>query len=135
MNIVITSISSTSIQVSWDPVPDIHQNGIITGYDVTYNQSTFLEPFPLVTSVRADGDSVTLTGFEEYVVYSIRVRAYTSIGAGPYSPLHNIRTPEDGKYNDNILVVSNLYICIFNIHVCVCFVVCSAFRVPRLYYS
>jgi hypothetical protein len=95
VNIVITSISSTSIQVSWDPVPEIHQNGIITGYDVTYNQSTFLEPFPLVMSVRADGDSVTLTRLEEYVVYSIRVRAYTSIGAGPYSPLQNIRTPED----------------------------------------
>ena len=134
MNIVITSMSSTTIQVSWDPVPEIHQNGIITGYDVTYyNQSTFRQP--VTVSVSADEDSVTLTRLEEYVVYSIRVRAYTSIGAGPYSPLHNIRTLEDGKYNDNILVVSNLYIRIFNIHVCVCFVVCSAFRVPRLHYS
>ena len=116
MNIVITSMSSTTIQVSWDPVPEIHQNGIIIGYNVTYNQSTFLQLFPPMTMrVSADGDSVTLTGLEEYVVYSIRVRAYTSIGAGPYSPLHNIRTLEDGKYNDNILVVSNLYICIFNI--------------------
>ena len=126
MNIVITSISSTTIHVSWDPVPEIHQNGIITGYDVTYNQSTFLQLFPPMTMrVSADGDSVTLTGLEEYMVYSIRVRAYTSIGAGPYSPLHNIRTPEDGKF---LLCPNCINVCVFNImsvYVPVLFLFCT----------
>ena len=81
-------------------MPAIDQNGIITNYDVTYNQSTF-QSLQLNVTMRVQGDnvSVTLTGLEEYVVYSITVRAYTAIGAGPYSPLQNIRTLEDGKHN------------------------------------
>ena len=98
MNIVITSISSTSLHISWDPVPAMDRNGIITNYDVTYSQSTFQSLQPSVTvSVQGDNESVTLTGLEEYVVYSITVRAYTAIGPGPYSPLQNRRTLEDGK--------------------------------------
>ena len=98
MNIVITSISSTSLYISWDPVPAMDQNGVITNYDVTYSQSTFQTLQPNGT-VRVQGDNVsaTLTGLEEYVVYSITVRAYTAIGPGPYSPVQNRRTLEDGK--------------------------------------
>ena len=98
MNIVITLISSTSFHVLWDPVPEMDRNGIITNYDVTYSQSTFQSlPHNVTVRVQGDDESVTLTGLEEYVVYSITVRAYTAIGAGPYSPLQNRRTLEDGK--------------------------------------
>ena len=38
-----------------------------------------------------------LTGLEEYVEYNITVRAYTSVGPGPYSdPPITERTMEDG---------------------------------------
>ena len=39
-----------------------------------------------------------LSGLEEYVVYYIRVRAYTSVGSGPYSAGINETTDEDGEY-------------------------------------
>ena len=48
---------------------------------------------------------VYLTGLEENVEYSIRVRAYTSVGAGPYSDLVNVTTNEDCKnYYKNVLL-------------------------------
>ena len=40
--------------------------------------------------------SVNITGLEEYVEYNISVRAYTSVGPGPYSDPVTERTLEDG---------------------------------------
>ena len=42
--------------------------------------------------------SVVLTGLQEYVEYYISVRAYTSVGAGPYSDGIEQRTFEDGMH-------------------------------------
>ena len=38
-----------------------------------------------------------LTGLEEYVEYNISVRAYTSVGPGPYSRRVTERTLTDGR--------------------------------------
>ena len=91
--------SSTAIRVSWDPVPPIDQNGVITQYEVEFNQTTFSEVSMYNTNtVNSTTLMVDLTGLEEYVLYSIRVRAYTSVGAGPYSGLVMERTQEDGLH-------------------------------------
>ena len=83
--------------MSWDPVPTIDQNGVIIQYEVEYNQTTFSEISVYnTTTVNSTTLMVDLTGLEEYVVYSIRVRAYTSVGAGPYSDLVMERTQQDG---------------------------------------
>ena len=94
-----TSISSTVIEVSWDLVPIIDQNGVITQYEVEYNQTTFSE-VSLYNTTTVDSTTlmVDLTGLEEYVEYSIRVRAYTSVGAGPYSNVVVETTLEDCMY-------------------------------------
>ena len=92
------NISSTAIQVTWEEVPAIDRNGIITQYEVEYNQSTFSGVTMYnTTTVDSSTFMVDLTGLEEYVEYSIRVRAYTSVGAGPYSDVMIERTQEDGK--------------------------------------
>ena len=92
------NISSTSVRVSWGEVPVIYQNGVITQYEVEYNQTTFSEVSMYnTTTVNSTPLMVDLTGLEEYVVYSIRVRAYTSVGAGPYSVLVTVTTNEDCK--------------------------------------
>ena len=97
-NINAVTVSSTAIQVSWNEVPAIDQNGIITQYEVEYNQSTF-NGATMYSTITVDSSTLTvdLTGLEEYVEYSIRVRAYTSVGAGPYSDVVIERTQEDGK--------------------------------------
>ena len=50
------------------------------------------------TTVNSTTLMVDLTGLEEYVLYSIRVRAYTSVGAGPYSGVVMERTQKDCKF-------------------------------------
>ena len=91
--------SSTSIDVMWYEVPPIDQNGVIMAYEITY---TPLENFTGViginsTNVSGSDLSVSLVGLQEYVNYSIQVRAYTSEGPGPYSyPMIQL-TLEDSK--------------------------------------
>ena len=41
--------------------------------------------------------SIVLGGLQEYIEYNISVRAYTSVGPGPFSPAVDNQTFEDGK--------------------------------------
>ena len=100
-NVMATVMSSTEILVSWDIVPPIDQNGIITMYEVLYQP---LETFGgaieiLTTNVSASEMSVVLMDLQEFVYYNISVRAYTSVGEGPYSEATNAQTDEDSKLN------------------------------------
>ena len=83
------------ILVTWEDVPDIDQNGVITGYQVEYSQSMFGNTTQYVTV--GDVRSVQIPELEEYVVYTVRVRASTIAGYGPYSQPTTERTLEDGK--------------------------------------
>ena len=60
-----------------------------------YNQSTF-DSVPAIQYMTVNSTMAVLTGLQEYVDYSIRVRAYTSVGPGPYSDDVIQRTEEDG---------------------------------------
>ena len=83
--------------MTWDEVSAINQSGIITQYEVEYRQSTFSgATMSGTTTVNSSTLMVNLTGLEEYVEYSIRVRAYTSVGAGPYSDVVMETTQQDG---------------------------------------
>ena len=89
-------INSTSIKLNWIAVPMIDQNGIVIQYEVMY---TPLLTFGVITTmtVFTTNLSITLLALEEYVEYNISVRAYTSVGPGPYSVGIAIRTFEAGK--------------------------------------
>ena len=90
--------SSTAILVTWDPVPEIDRNGIITQYEVEFNQSTFNEiSTSNLTITNGPRLMLELDGLEEYVDYSVRVRAYTSVGPGPFNVAVVNRTLEDGE--------------------------------------
>ena len=74
------------------------QNGVITMYEVMYT--------PLETSGRTEESytvnvsgsnmSVIVRKLEEYVNYNISIRAFTDVGAGPYSDPVTELTLEDG---------------------------------------
>ena len=86
-NATATANSSTTISVTWDIVLPIDQNGVITMYEVLYVP---LETFggaigPLTVNVSGTEMSMVLVDLEEFVYYNISVRAYTSVGEGPYS--------------------------------------------------
>ena len=90
--------SSTTIIVTWDIIPPIDQNGVITMYEVLYEPlETFGGAIQTQTrNVSGTEMSVVLTNLEEFVNYSISVRAYTSVGEGPYSDEIQEKTNTDG---------------------------------------
>ena len=83
----VMASSSTSITVTWGIVPPIDQNGIITMYEVLYQpEETFDGAIASESRTLPFTDmSVVLTDLEEFVGYAIFVRAFTSLGAGPFS--------------------------------------------------
>lgn len=98
-NINAVAQSSTTLQVTWDEVPLIDQNGIIVQYEVEYNQTTFTDATMSATTTVLQEREVDLTGLEEYVSYYIRVRAYTAVDHGPYSEVVMQTTQQSGMYN------------------------------------
>ena len=86
-NVMVTVMSSTEINVTWDRVPAINQNGIITMYEVQYEPlETFGEQIQTLTvNATAQIMAVTLIDLQEFVNYTVAVRAYSRVGEGPYS--------------------------------------------------
>ena len=92
-----TTISSTEILVSWDEVPAIDQNGVIILYEVQYEPLMTFNEALMTMTMNTSNTSIVVGGLQEYVEYNISVRAYTSVGPGPFSPGVDNRTFEDGK--------------------------------------
>ena len=94
------AVSSTEILVMWEEVPEADRNGVIEVYEVLYVPLETCDGLTLPGTVNITNTSTlftTLTGLQEYVEYNISVRAYTSVGPGPYSDGVVNRTEEDGK--------------------------------------
>ena len=90
--------SSTSISVTWDEVPADEQNGIITGYNITYQSQTENDNGNI--QVNGPVRQTELTNLKKYVNYNIAVFASTVKGDGPASdPVIVVRTDQDSKYN------------------------------------
>ena len=86
------------MMVNWENVITIDQNGIITNYEVVFEPLEFTDVLN-VAFLNTTVMSVVLPNLEEFVQYNVSVRAYTSIGPGPFSPAVTNRTLEDGKLN------------------------------------
>ena len=87
MDVTAVTLSETEIRVNWSEVVPIDRNGIITQYEVQYNQTdTISFPMTNFTIVDATQLSLVLEGLASFVEYNITVRAYTVIGPGPFNP-------------------------------------------------
>lgn len=85
VNVRSEVLSSTSINVTWEDIPQINMNGIIRNYEVLFEP---LETFGgLIGPETANTSDLyyVLVGLQEYVDYNISVRAYTRVGFGQYS--------------------------------------------------
>jgi len=91
-------VSLTIIEVVWEEVSPIHQNGVITQYEVRYIQTTSNNA--TVENNRNISSQTFITNLTEVepVEYSIQVRAYTIVGAGPFSNVVYISTTPECKY-------------------------------------
>ena len=111
------STSPTSVEVMWNEVPAIDQNGIITVYEVMYTPlNTFGGQISAnTTNVSGSEIMVTLSYLQEFVNYSISVRAYTSVGPGIESDTVIELTLQAGNSKENLLGQSTNYIVIIDI--------------------
>uniref|UniRef100_A0A4X1TK74 Sidekick cell adhesion molecule 1 n=1 Tax=Sus scrofa TaxID=9823 RepID=A0A4X1TK74_PIG len=93
-NVSAEAVSSTQILLTWASVPEQDQNGLILGYKVD------LDPEPRSHVVRGNGtQSALLAGLGKFVLYELRVLAFTRIGNGvPSSPPILERTRDDGAW-------------------------------------
>jgi len=80
---MVTSVNPSRLRVSWQPPPEIDQNGVITSYVIVYTRSGGSSDMVTVTS----GTTRTISGLVPFVEYSITVAAATSSGTGPTSDL------------------------------------------------
>uniref|UniRef100_A0A4W5PR46 protein-tyrosine-phosphatase n=1 Tax=Hucho hucho TaxID=62062 RepID=A0A4W5PR46_9TELE len=92
---------STSLRVSWKPPPTETQNGVLTGYELRYQQ--------VVSGARVEGQGpevkgppippeqgqVVLEGLEKWTWYRVILAAFTTEGSGPESPALLCRTDDD----------------------------------------
>ncbi len=90
--------SAIALSVTWNMVPDIDQNGIITLYEVSYQPMEDYNNTVLLQNTTDLSRSLFLTGLHEYANYSVQVRAYTSVGPGDYSMEEFAWTLEAGKW-------------------------------------
>ncbi len=99
INFTVISVSSTSIGVKWEDVREKDENGVIIAFEILYIPLETLNGRLVseLVNTSASNSTVTLNNLEEYVFYNISVRAYTSVGAGPFSLFITQRTSEDSK--------------------------------------
>ena len=97
--------SSTSILVSWEEVQAELRNGIITGYNITYESQTENDNGAVLAG--PNDRQANLTGLKEFVKYNVSVVAFTVKGDGPPSVI-GVRTDQDSKSNN--LPVFFLYV-------------------------
>ncbi|XP_043473244.1 Down syndrome cell adhesion molecule-like protein Dscam2 isoform X9 [Leptopilina heterotoma] len=105
------ALTSQSLQVSWQPPPNSHSNGIIQGYKLYYE--------PILTDMwrgvdemevrKTNALTTVLTGLRKYTNYSIQVLAFTRVGDGVLTRVAFCHTEEDvpGSPADIKVVVSS----------------------------
>ena len=98
LNVQASALSPTEIEVTWGGQLSEANTSQVTLYEVQYNQSAFSETTVTSSAMTMGQETqISLRDLEEYVEYSVGVRALTSDGPGPFSPSVTARTLQDGK--------------------------------------
>ena len=90
-------ISSTSIVVQWNEVPQEHRNGEIQGYRVLYSDADGREK---KKTVDAPTRETSLIGLKKSTVYTIKVLAFTRVGDGPVTLEMSLHVGSLAKQNE-----------------------------------
>ncbi|XP_043583332.1 Down syndrome cell adhesion molecule-like protein Dscam2 isoform X5 [Bombus pyrosoma] len=105
------ALTSQSLQVSWQPPPNTHSNGIIQGYKLHY-EPILADMWRSVDEMEVRKTNVLtiiLTGLRKYTNYTIQVLAFTRVGDGVPTTVTYCQTEEDvpGSPADIKVVVSS----------------------------
>ncbi|XP_044163802.1 receptor-type tyrosine-protein phosphatase delta-like isoform X2 [Acropora millepora] len=81
----LTALDSTTVMVSWKPVPENLTNGIITRYIIWYLHKDEENKNAKTKKINAPALNATITGLRQKARYSFEIQAATSEGLGPFS--------------------------------------------------
>ncbi|XP_045577623.1 receptor-type tyrosine-protein phosphatase delta isoform X28 [Salmo salar] len=90
-SIVAEGGTTTTIQVSWNPLLLAERNGVIVKYALQYKDINSPRS-PSELFITAPESTVTLDSLKADTTYDIKMCAFTSKGSGPYSPSVQFRT-------------------------------------------
>ena len=92
LNPTLTILDSRTLNVSWHPPPPVHQNGIITLYQIHVIEQDTNTPSQYNTTATW----LLLSSLHPHYSYSLTFAAVT-IAQGPFGSKTNVTMPEDGK--------------------------------------
>lgn len=98
VDLIATSSSSTTINLTWKPPTPEGHNGLLQGYIVGYKVENSSDAFVYKT-VKSNGkrdESVLLRDLRKFTSYTIIVQAYNAMGTGPKAEIAGLWTMEDG---------------------------------------
>ena len=88
-------ITATEVQLSWEPPPLEHQNGLIQSYTITVFEVESNSTKEVHQNFAYN--TISLTGLHPYYNYIMSVAAYT-VGLGPFASI-TLQTEQDGGSN------------------------------------
>lgn len=95
-NITSVAVSDTSVQLKWRPPPKEQCNGKIVQYEINYNKRYD----SINTETRNTSTTeLMLDDLETNTEYVALIKAYTSKGAGIWSPKYTFKTYSRRKYS------------------------------------
>lgn len=97
-NVTLRLASSTTINFTWDEVPHVDRNGLIITYEVYAEPLETFEHILITHKINTTNMSVLLENLHPFVNYNISVRAYTSMGTGPFSNSVIVKTLQDRTF-------------------------------------
>lgn len=92
--ITAEEVFSDEIVLSWEPPPFEERNGVITKYGVKLYEGQ--DTTQMVTN-HTKSTRITISNLEPNTAYVVQVKAYTSVGGGPYSEEFVVNTPPESK--------------------------------------
>ena len=96
LNVILSSTSSTSINVNWNLPDPSSRNGIITKHQLNYTEVS--QPLNWTTVELNASSSYLIEGLKIFTQYYVSVAAGTQIdGFGPFSQPAMYRTLNDSK--------------------------------------
>ena len=93
-------LESSSVSITWKPIPERFRNGIIKGYRIEYHpKEENKTAVPKVKELNENFTSHILKSLRKFTTYTIKMAAYTKAGIGPLF-IETFKTSDDCKSVD-----------------------------------
>ncbi|XP_027035835.1 protein sidekick-2-like [Pocillopora damicornis] len=93
-------LESSSVSITWNPIPERFRNGIIKGYRIEYHpEEENKTAVPKVNELNENFTFHILKSLRKFTTYTIKVAAYTKAGIGPLF-IETFKTSDDCKSVD-----------------------------------